>query len=163
MVTVFSRRGKNFDKAWRNKVIERYNNIFDSDIELYYADGVPYLTGGKYISVTHTDVGADRIEFIAVGDLPVGIDAESDEREVNIDIAKRFFTESEAEYIGNDNKRFLEVWRKKESFGKRDRIGFSRQSILDTDCFGEYRIYNGVVVTVCSDEKQIAFLTADIY
>lgn len=162
MVTIFSRRGEKLDRAWRNKVIERYNRLFGLDIKLYYADGIPYLTRDKYVSVTHTDVGADRIEFIAIGDLPIGIDAESDEREVNINIAKRFFTKSEAEYIGNDKKRFLEVWRKKEALGKRDRIGFLRQSVLDMNCFSEYRIYRDTVVTVCSEDEQTVFLTADV-
>lgn len=161
MTTVFSRIGEKSGKLWRDTVISRYNRLFKTDVSLYYSGDIPYLTNGKYISITHTDMDGSVAEYIAISDFPIGIDAENVRRDVNIGIAKRFFSRDEAEYIGDNKDRFLEIWRKREAYGKMTRAGFYDKSVMDIDCFTEYELYDGVTLTVCCEDKETAFLYAD--
>ena len=161
MTTVFSRIGEKRGKLWRDTVISRYNRLFKTDVSLYYSCNIPYLTDGKYISITHTDIDGGVAEYIAIGDFPIGIDAENVRRDVNIGIAKRFLSRDEAEYIGDNKDRFLEIWRKREAYGKMIRAGFYDKSVMDIDCFTEYELYDGVTLTVCCEDKETAFLYAD--
>jgi Phosphopantetheinyl transferase len=58
---------------------------------------------------------------VAVFDRPVGVDIEKI-READLEIAKRFFKENENAYItgteNDQNKRFYEIWTKKEAYVK---------------------------------------------
>lgn len=76
--------------------------------------GKPFLIGGYHIhfNISHTGCYV----ACAVADKPVGIDIELI-KPIELKIAERFFTPDEAAYIMVDNheRRFYEVWTKKES------------------------------------------------
>lgn len=77
--------------------------------------GKPFFENinGFYFSISHSF----PFYAAAVSDRPIGIDVEKI-RDVNLNIAKRMFTENEREYIGKDKIRFFEIWTKKEAYSK---------------------------------------------
>ena len=161
MVIVFCYRGGLDRDTLRADAISRYNALCKSsvDVSLYYDNGVPYLTGGKHISITHTCVdNAERIELVAIGDEPLGIDIESRARHVNMSIADRYFSENERQYIGGDRERLIEVWQKREAVGKSLKIGMYRDDVTCLDGFRQYDIYRGYSVILYSREHDVVFV-----
>lgn len=77
--------------------------------------GKPYFENGPFVSVSHTD----DLVVVAVSGSNVGIDAEKTDREVKKqqEITQKYFTEKEKEYA-NTREKFLEIWTKKEAYGK---------------------------------------------
>ena len=81
--------------------------------------GKPYIKNFQsfYFNVSHTR----NAIAVAVSDMEVGVDIEVVRRDEH-DIAERFFTASEFNYIYNGNigkeKRFFEIWTKKEAYIK---------------------------------------------
>lgn len=123
--------------------------------------GKPYLTGHPHlcISITHTD----EIVAVAIGDSPVGIDAEA-VGDIRSRVAERLFTNVEREYVGDDPLRFFEIWTRKESFAKLtgDGItkGLSRVDTLTGDNTGGAVFVPldipGAAACVCSFEGDAA-------
>ena len=66
-----------------------------------------------FFSISHSE----NVVAVAVSEREIGVDVEKI-REVRGGVAKRFFTESEIEYVGNDSARFFEIWTKKEAYAK---------------------------------------------
>lgn len=82
-------------------------------------NGKPYFESGfPQLGVTHSD----SVVIIALADTPFGIDCEDTDRRVphRDALCKRFFSESEKEFVKNagseeeKTRRFLEIWVKKE-------------------------------------------------
>ncbi len=78
-------------------------------------NGKPFFEGEDrlFISLTHSF----PYYAAAISDTPIGIDAEKT-RSVNIAVADRMFTENEKNYVGKNNRRFFEIWTKKEAYSK---------------------------------------------
>lgn len=102
----------------KEKATDEYirESVGDSKAEILRTDkGKPYLEKGPFVSVSHTG----DIVVVAVSENEVGIDAEKMDREVKKqeEIIQKYFTEKEKEYATTREK-FLEIWTKKESYGK---------------------------------------------
>lgn len=107
---------------------------------------------GKLYLVNHPDIYVNLSHsgdyaVCAVNDSPIGVDIQRC-NECDIDIAKRFFTEEETEYIINSkdvNTAFYEVWTKKESFVKATGTGITVPlgsfSVLDDTITYEGQVY----------------------
>lgn len=110
-------------------------------------NGKPYVENvNVHFSIAHSY----NLVLCAVSDTPVGIDAEKI-RQVNTDIAKKYFAQKEREYVlENKNKdtiRFFEIWTKKEAYVKMLGTGISDFLTFDslnkkisTKKYGEYMI-----------------------
>ena len=163
MVIVFCYKGKMESSLLRDEVMRRYNKIIGNsvDVRLFYDDDAPYIDGNGDVSITHTrHVSGDRIELIAISsDKPIGIDIEPKERNVDLNVAKRYFEPDEIEYIGDDKSRFMEIWQKKEAYGKRLKVGLYRKSVIELKYFREYELYEGYNAIIYSRDKDIVFVT----
>jgi len=73
-----------------------------------------------HFSISHSG----KFVFCAVSDLPIGADIEII-RPVDFNIAKRFCTEDELNYIQSDPNRFFELWTAKEACAKLDGRGLA--------------------------------------
>ncbi len=82
-------------------------------------NGKPYAEGlDIHFSLSHSA----NLAVCAISDKPVGIDVEK-VRSVNMRVAQKWFTPKEQYYIFSDKrkiqKRFFEIWTKKEAYVKR--------------------------------------------
>lgn len=119
--------------------------------------GKPFINNFKsfYFNVSHTQ-NAISVVFL---DTEVGVDIEM-VRSDEYNIAKRFFTASEFNYIYNDNigkeKRFFEIWTKKEAYvkyvGKGLTIPLNSFSVVNGDPDLEFYVteIDGYIISVCS-------------
>jgi len=102
----------------RQAISEEFN-IDKNDIRFRVnKGGKPYTESVKAeFSISHSK----DIAVCAISDRPVGIDIEY-MRNVNIDVAKKYFTENEQKYVFEkpklSNQRFFEIWTKKEAYVK---------------------------------------------
>ncbi len=105
------------------QIYEVKNKDIVFDREKY---GKPCLSGYSdfHFSISHTR----NAIVVAISDNPIGVDIERI-KEIKIGIVKRFFTECERAYINEDklgsNKRFYEIWTKKEAYVKYLGLGLS--------------------------------------
>lgn len=120
--------------------------------------GKPYLKGYEnfHFNISHTK----NAIVVGVSEKAIGIDVEKI-KGANLDIAKRFFIQNEYEYITdckkNVDKRFYEIWTKKEAYikyvGKGLSIPLNSFNVLNCDLsiktleIGEY------IVSLCSSSK----------
>lgn len=119
-------------------------------------NGKPYFENGfPQLGVTHSD----SVVIIALADTPFGIDCEDTGRRVphRDALCKRFFSESEKEFVKNvgseeeKTHRFLEIWVKKEAYVKY--TGEGLQGMFDTDTFTLSGHFENR-----SDEKHILYI-----
>ena len=103
----------------KQKAAEKYNNVEIIKNE----KGKPYFKdiSSLFFSVSHTE----GLTVIALGDSEVGIDVEKI-KNPDFRIIRRFLKE-EAEYIAecNCDRRFFEIWTKKEAYLKWKGTGIS--------------------------------------
>lgn len=111
-----------------------------------YADGLDI-----HFSLSHSG----NLAVCAISDKPVGIDVEKN-RDVNFGVAKKCFTEKEQYYICSDKrkmqKRFFEVWTKKEAYAKRNGMGVAQ--------FLSFDIMNDVSTYIVQNDKYIVAVSA---
>ncbi len=151
------------------KVLVSYFNINESDIVIEKTpEGKPFLKGdrGLFISLSH----CDGLVAVAVSDCEVGVDAEC-VRNIDSKIAKRFFTESEQEYVFKTDDattdRFFEVWTRKEAMAKKRGVGLSADmSFCTVKYFDRFKTFtmDGYTVTVCTDSEytnDVSFVLAN--
>ena len=138
------------------KIKKLYNNM-DKKLSLYAQVAVKLIIQKEFgidinqISIVNDDLGKPYIEeheniffnishthnviAIAFSDNRVGVDIEK-ETENGLEIAKRFFTDKENDYIAHMSadpmKAFLEIWTKKEAFIKY--LGLGLRKPLDDFC-----------------------------
>ena len=101
------------------------------EIHQYDQDGVPFLTDGRYLSITHTK----NMAAIAISVFPVGIDLEHYQEKIK-KIATRFLHKEESkDRSKTDNIEFLtQIWTAKEAIYKAFRtpgIHFNTQLLVD--------------------------------
>ena len=100
--------------------MEKLNTSEESLVFSENKNGKPYFTNFPdfYFNISHS---ADGIA-IAVDTKEIGIDIEKI-RDVNLRVADRFFTDEEKKYVYKDEefcqKRFFEIWTKKEAYVKK--------------------------------------------
>jgi len=109
---------------------------------------------------------------VAIFDKPVGVDVEKI-RNADLKIAKRFFAESEFAYIvkseiGTD-KRFYDVWTKKEAYikyvGKGLSIPLNSFDVLCTDISRQTQTFekDGYIISVSSESQNQRFDIIELY
>lgn len=112
-----------------------------ADAIVFHRDGngKPYTDLPLQFSISHTD---DRV-FCAVHPRAVGADIERI-RPPRAGVVRRVCQPAEAAYVGDDPRRFAEVWTRKEAYAKLDGRGlaFGLQNIETAD-------ENGLTPTVC--------------
>ncbi len=142
------------------RIASEFLNIDNSDIEIIRGEyGKPYLKGTEnfHFNISHTH----NAIAIAIADTPIGIDIERI-RPLNDSIVKRLYSFKEKEYVygvaGEKERRFSEVWTRKESYIKRDDRNISLGSFsidtfkdvidgqIKTYCIGKY------VISVCGNQ-----------
>ena len=101
------------------------------EIHQYDQDGVPFLTDGRYLSITHTK----NMAAIAISVFPVGIDLEYYQEKIK-KIATRFLHKEESkDHSKTDNIEFLtQIWTAKEAIYKAFRtpgIHFNTQLLVE--------------------------------
>lgn len=96
-----------------------------------------------FFSISHSGEYA----VCACAATPVGVDIQKIKK-ANIEIAKRFFSDDEFEYVKNGHnkdERFFEIWTKKEAlvkaFGQGIDADFSKFSVLK-DCGADFKFYD---------------------
>ena len=79
------------------------------------AKGKPCLENGPFVSVSHTD----NLIVVAVSESNIGIDMEKKDREIKKqkELTEKYLSQKEKEYA-TTRERFLEIWTKKEAYGK---------------------------------------------
>ena len=104
----------------------------EADISFYREQGgKPHVLGDiTEFNVSHS---ADLV-VCAVSDKPIGVDVEKI-RDIDLGVAKRFFTENEIRYVGNSTENFFEIWTKKEAVVKCIGSGLRALSSIETDTF----------------------------
>ena len=101
------------------------------EIHQYDQDGAPFLTDGRYLSITHTK----NMAAIAISVFPVGIDLEHYQEKIK-KIATRFLHKEESkDHSKTDNIEFLtQIWTAKEAIYKAFRtpgIHFNTQLLVE--------------------------------
>ncbi len=122
--------------------------------------GKPYFDGYRewQFNISHTS----EMIAIAMSDKPVGIDIEKIQKQ-DLRIAERFFTDTEHSYINDadsdadKNKRFLEVWTKKEAYIKFTGEGMSRPinsfCVFDVLAKNQTVYWDGYILSVCCSNQ----------
>lgn len=130
--------------------------------------GKPYLKGdsGFYVSLSH----CDDIVAVAVSDNEVGVDTER-MKDIDLKIAKRFFTDREQKYVYTNTdgqaERFFKVWTRKEALAKFKGNGLPANintcTIENADSIKTF-VFDGYVLSVCTDKvdaDSVCFLLAN--
>ncbi|MCQ2456481.1 MAG: 4'-phosphopantetheinyl transferase superfamily protein [Clostridia bacterium] len=119
------------------KALADHGIDYDEVIITVDENGKPSIPGsGLHFNLSHSD---EKV-LCAVSDRPVGCDVEKIE-EIDIKIAKRFFTEEEYKIIAvsdDSQTEFYRIWTMKESFSKA--IGLGLKLPLDSFTFENGRV-----------------------
>ncbi len=144
-----------------NIALEKYGMVERNMIYKTNRYKKPYFENAQhvYFNISHSE---DCV-ILAVGDKNVGCDIEKIS-EIDLDIAKRFFTGDEYLYItshtelADQRSAFFRLWTLKESFMKLTGLGME----LPLDAF-QMRVDNDVVrVQYCSEWENIRFVEKEI-
>ena len=103
--------------------------------------GKPYFenTEGVFFSIAHTD----GLAVAAIGDENCGIDVET-EREISERVRNKYLE-------GKNGREALELWTRKESFGKYEGSGFFAENNGEKVKFTSFSMEN-YVITLCTRE-----------
>ena len=142
------------------RIASEFLNIDNSDIEIIRGEyGKPYLKGNEnfHFNISHTH----NAIAIAIADTPIGIDIERISP-LNASIVERLYSIKEKEYVYSvadvEDRRFSEIWTRKEAYVKRDDRNISLSSFridtfkdaidrqIKTFCIGEY------IISVCGNQ-----------
>ena len=158
-----------------NNALETLKVPFGSRVITIDENGKPFIENCSYFfNLSHSGERA----FLTVSDKKVGCDVEKI-REVDLNVAKRFFTEKESERLfdlGKEEQKteFFKIWTRKESFIKAVGKGFliplnsfsaSGNSVLlkaDGEFYFTTRILGEYVLSVCSKEKDVSINGAKV-
>ena len=151
MIKLYILKGKSEAYALVKKIAaEKFNNAEILKTE----KGKPYLKGviGFCFNISHTD----GMTVLAVGDSEVGVDVEKIKK-ADLRIAKHRFLKNECDYVleADSDKRFFEVWTKKEAFLKYKGVGLSGglKSVNVFNCNPKIETFfiDGYAVSVCGN------------
>jgi len=116
--------------------------------------GKPFFQrDGCHLSISHTG----NLWACAFSDKPVGLDIQEKKSSVDIcKIAKRFFTEVEAQQVMTQGEEaFYRIWTKREAVGKLLGVGFFIPEKMDNRYTVEYfMLEERVVGALASDRKE---------
>lgn len=110
-----------------NKLISRYDKAYDYTIKLTANNKPEYKDKNIHFNLSHT---GDYV-VCAISENAVGVDIEHI-RKNYLKVARRFFTDSEYQWIGEDENRFLRIWTLKEAYSKYTGQGIAL-TISDTE------------------------------
>ncbi len=116
--------------------------------------GKPYFNNADnfYFNISHTE----GVTVLAVSEREVGVDVEK-VRKANFKIAERHFLQNEIDYISYCDKRFFEVWTKKEAFLKYKGTGISGglKSVNVFDSTPKIKTFfiDDCVISVCGETE----------
>lgn len=99
------------------RLASRYLSVCFESIEIEKGkNGKPYIRGydNFHFNISHSDSAI----AVAVDTDEIGVDIEK-LRKADFRICNRFFTEREKEYVGNSDRRFFQIWTKKEAYIKK--------------------------------------------
>lgn len=135
-------------------ILKQKYNIRDPEI-VRSSHGKPYF---KYLNNFYFNVSHSHdLQVVAICDCEVGVDIER-LRKADLRVAKRF-TQSEREYILKQdyNKRFFEVWTKKEAYLKYNGIGIkgglSSFNVFDIPEKIITFTHNDYIISVCCKKE----------
>ncbi len=116
-------------------------------------NGKPYF---KNYPDFHFNISHSKLFLaIAFSDSPVGVDIE-EIRDVNLQIANRYFSENERQFV-KDIESFFYVWTRKEAYLKRTGDGLrtclSALDVLDDKNIKTFNMKD-YIVSVCSDHAE---------
>lgn len=148
-------------------LILKYN--FNNSKEIVFETnkyGKPYLKGNPNI---HYNISHSGIKVVcAICDAPIGVDIEY-VKPIDLTIAKRYFTQSEYDFINSTNNvnqkyyRFYSIWTKKEAFIKQQGAGLhiplKSFDVLDPHSkvfFQSIHQKSNFICNICIPEKKIA-------
>lgn len=97
----------------RNALKKRDISVFTVSVR---DNGKPYVADVEdfHYNISHSG----RWVVLAYGESPVGVDVEQIRSEAPRDVAQRFFTTDEQDYVQDNPQRFFLVWTGKESYLK---------------------------------------------
>ena len=130
--------------------------------------GKPFLPIDNIeISITHSE-GLVAVALSA-GEGKVGIDAEPKDRydrEKQIKLAERFFSESERGQLfdENDPRSFVSIWTRKEAVAKRDGVGLAKSFGIKDEPTGkiyELELFNFAFAVATEGERKIELVEFD--
>lgn len=102
----------------------------DTPTVLRTPEGKPYFKDLPLcFSVSHSE----KLVVLAVSEREIGADIQFMAPR-STDVAKRYFTKAECDYVDGDLTRFYEIWTKKEAYGKWKGCGLC--GVLQTDVLG---------------------------
>ncbi len=144
---VDKKRQSLFAKLLLRAVLCRKFKIANKDLKFSVdVNGKPFVENidNVYFSISHTSSAI----AVAVSEDEIGVDIEK-VRPANPDIAKRYFTCEEYDYIldggEKQNERFFYVWTRKEARVKKSGVGFkegfSTFSVFDSDDDADFSTY----------------------
>lgn len=110
-----------------NKLIGGYDKAYDYDIKLTANNKPEYADKNIHFNLSHT---GDYV-VCAISENAVGVDIEHT-RKNYLKVARRFFTDNECRWIGEDENRFLRIWTLKEAYSKYTGQGIAL-TISDTE------------------------------
>lgn len=150
MIEIFILKGKCDPYAFvREKAAEKFNNteIVKTEKGKPYFKNIPNL----FFNVSNKD----SLTVVAIADSEVGVDVER-LKKANLKVIKRFLKE-EADYItqGDSDRRFFEVWTKKEAYLKCKGSGLSGglDSVNVLNLPIKTTEYEGYIISVCAENE----------
>ncbi|MBK1811288.1 4'-phosphopantetheinyl transferase superfamily protein [Clostridium sp. YIM B02505] len=137
----------------------------NSDIVFEKGDhGKPYIN--QYVNFNYNISHTRDAIVLAISDSAIGVDIEKI-RKADPYIAKRFFTSDEQEYIIQDNfqsdRRFCEVWTKKEAYVKYSGKGLSMPlnyfNVLSCEIYDKMLTFekDGYIISVYNNKRNQKF------
>lgn len=101
-------------------MMKKLLGITNDEMLCYNEHGKPFLEHGPFFSLSHSR----KYAVLAVSDDEIGIDTEMN-RDIDIGIIKRCFTDDEAEFAVLSTENYLRIWTAKEAVLKLMGTGFS--------------------------------------
>ena len=149
----------NFSKIAVELIACKKLGVESSELEFgFNENGKPYLKSHPdfHFNISHSK---EKLA-VAISDTPIGIDIEK-LREPDFRVAKRFFTEREIGYVGNNPNRFFEIWTKKEAYLKFKGTGL-KFPLSDFDVTKNTKIITfekeGFLISLCSEESDFIII-----
>ncbi len=140
----------------KRKAAEILNTTPDSIAIEKGKNGKPFLKNYPrlFFNISHTD-GAVAVAF---SDSEVGVDTERI-RKVNLGVSERFFTKDEKLFINGKtsqkNRRFFEIWTKKEALIKRFALTLSHLKTTQAKHIHTFQRGNFIISVSSESEKSI--------
>lgn len=141
-----SETAKEIVKKIASKTLSK--NTDELEFEIGY-NGKPYLKENKNFCFNISHSG--NAVAVAVSNTEIGVDIEKI-RKADFRVCNRFFTENEKEYVGNSDRRFFEIWTKKEAYIKLNGLALKNLKEAKSDNIFTTEIED-FIISVAQKEK----------